>query len=648
MKHFLFLRNRLWFDLIIAVAGIFMASQAFADIIHSGEIYSKYVQDPDPEAEYEQVGPDPDSWEWIAYDGNSGTGVQIGQTGAGSLFLTGDSSLGANSIDLGYESGSTGTLSIDGPGASFEFGYFYVGKGGEGTMSITNGATVVGIDRSTRVTIGGHRTHRDENGKQIRDEQGRTMYDYGTGTVFVDGENSLLSGKSLFVGRYSEGSLFVTDKGSARFEKDIKIGDSMDAFVTATGRVMVDGEGSSLVTEEDLLIGGSANGELAIANGADVTVYENFYIGNGSHGSGEVTVKGRGSTLTIGEDTYVSKQGTGVLNITDGGVVASNGDVSYIGYYKEKSKGAVIVNGEGSEWNNSGELYVGYNKKNKYDAPGTLSISDGGKVSTESVNVYNSDSVLTVDVNSSLSVGSGTGTITNNGTIRLVAGAGADPGAGNGPVSYTPMSFGSFDAESTGIVQALGGVWNEVYHTVTVVEAVEAYGGEAFTIDLSQNQRALITDSDTGMTAGVGFLADASPSIFEFTATALNDYSSLEGLMGTGEDILSAWKFSSSAYSDVLYLSLFAESAGDSILDLTIWQYLDDGWTEYDAAGLAFDGTYASFTASLTAMDRGSFGGSFAVSFFTENSSAVPEPGTLLLFGTGLLGLACIVRRKKR
>ena len=66
-----------------------------------------------------------------------------------------------------------------------------------------------------------------------------------------------------------------------------------------------------------------------------------------------VTVDGAGSTWTNSGDLYVGNCGSGTLSISNGGSVSNaNG---YIGYYSGYT-GRVTVDGAGSTWTNSGHL----------------------------------------------------------------------------------------------------------------------------------------------------------------------------------------------------------------------------------------------------------------------------------------------------
>jgi T5SS/PEP-CTERM-associated repeat protein len=290
----------------------------------------------------------------------------------------------------------------------------------------------------------------------------------------------------------------------------------------------------------------------------------------------------------------------------------------------------VIVDGEGSSWTNSGKLNVGLGVDEVPGGTGTVSISDGGTVSASVVSIGGS-SILTTDLGygSSLTVGSGSGDITNNGTLRLVAGAGAASG------TYTPMSYGTLSGNDA---QVLGGVWDSVNHTVTVSDAELALAGRAKTIDLATTQRLLFVDAATGRIAGASFMASDSPLKFTASVMGESELSLLQTSLESGEEILVGWDFlaigSGYAEGDPVYLSLEI-GCGYDLSDLAIWLFDESTWTEYDASDLAYDETYASFTVT-------DFSG-----YAVTATSSVPIPGAVWLLGSGLLGLIGIRRRSK-
>jgi hypothetical protein len=99
---------------------------------------------------------------------------------------------------------------------------------------------------------------------------------------------------------------------------------------------------------------------------------------------------------------------------------------------------------------------------------------------------------------------------------------------------------------------------------------------------------------------------------------------------------LSAWNFSTTGYavddSNPVYLSLYAGS-GQTLCGLSIWHYDGSTWSAYDAYDLAYDDTYASFTAT-------GFSG-----YAVTGATPTPIPAGLWLLGPGLAGLVGMRRR---
>ena len=259
-----------------------------------------------------------------------------------------------------------------------------------------------------------------------------------------------------------------------------------------------------------------------------------------------------------------------------------------------------------------------------------LSITGGGAATATSVSIYNT-SLLAVDVGrgSSLAVAGGAGTITNSGTIRLLAGAGVPADS----TKYSPISAGTW--AGTGTYQAIGGKWDGTAHTFTASSVTSGTSGSLVPIDRASVQRVLISDNGpggTGWVVGASFPWASSTSNMTFTATAIADT-----ILG-GQTVLSGWTFATSGYdvsaSNPIYLSL-AVGAGHSRDDLELWHYDGSTWTAYSPFDLTYDGTYASFTATR-------------LSGYAMTGTAVPEPGTPALLAAGLVGLVLYSRRKRK
>jgi hypothetical protein len=121
-----------------------------------------------------------------------------------------------------------------------------------------------------------------------------------------------------------------------------------------------------------------------------------------------------------------------------------------------------------------------------------------------------------------------------------------------------------------------------------------------------------------------------------FSATGISgaELSALQSKLAAGQSVLSGWSFSTTGYTSgkPVYLSLFA-GAGQTLSGLTIWDFSAGAWGQFSATDLAYNGTYASFTATNL--------NDYAVS----GTAPVPIPGALLLFGPGLVGLGLVKRR---
>jgi T5SS/PEP-CTERM-associated repeat protein/autotransporter-associated beta strand protein len=331
---------------------------------------------------------------WI----NNNCSLLVGYDGTGTLNITNGGAVSDLEGWIGANSGSSGTVTVDGVGSSWTNSVgLVVGESGSGTLDIINGGSVTSLSGVIGYNSG------------------------GSGTATVDGTGSSWNNSNLTVGYNGSGTLAITNGGA------VSDGTGFIGYEsTGSGTVTVEGAGSTWTNGNILYVGHSGSGTLDIINGGTVSASDGW-IGHNAGSDGTVTVDGTGSTWINSYFLVVGYDGSGTLNITGGGVVS---DTYGILGLDAGSNGTVTVDGAGSSWINDDYLVVGN------DGSGTLDITNGGAVSnTIGVLGNNSGSgTATVDgtgsswTNSSNLVvgwsGSGTLDITNGGAVNVAGGAG--------------------------------------------------------------------------------------------------------------------------------------------------------------------------------------------------------------------------------
>ena len=595
----------------------------FAQLAHAAVVWSGDV---DPA--------DPTTW-------TSSTDGYIGKTGSGTLDITDGSDVLDDDGFIGYNSGSTGEVTVGGADSTWTNTYnLVIGTSGNGTLSITGGGTV----NNTYGQIG---FFSGSTGEVTVDGIGSTwassymLYvgSEGNGTLNITGGGEVTGGWTTWVSRYpsSTGSIHF-DNGTLTTGGFISASDDL----TGTGTINTGG----LVSDVDLVFDathglsqtltindnpgqnitvnlttdgsgamGAGYGGMGTMSISDGIIIESSYsyIGYKSGSVGEVTVDGVGSTWTSSGSLVVGIDGSGTLNITGGGEVSNS--YGYIGS-GSGSTGEVTVDGVGSTWMNNTELYVG-NFGN-----GTLNITDGGKVSNGHPSRIGHESgstgEVTVDgVGSTWTsqgilvvgwFGSGSMNITGGGT--LVSGI---------SIEGTLPNIIGFMAGSTGevTVDGAGSTW-----TCNKNLAVGGNGSGMLNItngglvsvadmlatDGDEDGNSFISMSTGGMLALQG---DADGSLAEF----------LDLVLGT--DTIRYWDDSVSDWADIAgatygrdyTLSYLVGGALDGYTMLTVERATDgdangDGMVnDADAAVL---GTYWQ-TASVAGWEMGDFNGDGAV-----------------------------------
>jgi T5SS/PEP-CTERM-associated repeat protein len=311
--------------------------------------------------------------------------MYVGEQGIGTVSITAGTSVSSFTFVLGQIPGSNGTATVSGPGSTWtNFNFCFVGADGTGTLNITNGGTVIASDTGVGAGVG--------SGVVVIDGVGST-WSHG-GTIVVGGNANGVGTVTV-----SNGGTIFTDGGGGSFGSVIGYNSG------STGTVNIIGVGSSWTNKGVLSISDvGGNGILHVMTGGSVSNSSGI-VGNFG-GTAEVTVEGTGSTWTNNGDLIVGNNfdGVGLVTISDGARVSNfNGFVGF----NSSANGTVEVDGTGSTWANSGDLYVGGSNSGAAGI-GVVHVADGGSVSAASVTVWQSGTLS----------GSGSLQVTNGTTIE--------------------------------------------------------------------------------------------------------------------------------------------------------------------------------------------------------------------------------------
>lgn len=364
--------------LVVCLGLLCLANTASAGISTTGDV----------------VPADPATW-------TSSTTSYIGKAGHGTMDVTSGSDVINNRGHIGYDSSSTGEVTVDGAGSTWtNTSSLYIGgfSSNSNTLDITNGGEVKSRDSylgfystsgltgevtvdgtgstfiNTRnlkigcgtlnITNGGNVSAADSTIFPI-DSPGTIYFDNGTlttGGLFSDFDELSGTGTINAHGLVCDIDLVFDDTHGLSQALSINYNPSQNI----TLNLSVDGSGS-------MGAGFNGVGTTSISDGI-IVESTNGYIGYHPGSMGEVEVTGTGSTWTNGYELQVGiyDNSTGTLNISHGGEVSNNFGV--VGYYSG-SAGNVTVDGAGSTWTNRYTLSVGSS------GSGTLGITDGGVVS---------------------------------------------------------------------------------------------------------------------------------------------------------------------------------------------------------------------------------------------------------------------------
>jgi len=267
---------------------------------------------------------------------------------------------------IGWANYDNNTVLVSGSGSvwSNSHGIFVGYNGSNNTLTVENSAQVYSGNNSS---IG--RTWSSRNN-----------------SVLVTGSGSIWKNSHLQVGHFGSHNLLAVENGG-RVESSM--GCIGNLFGADSNLVLVTGANSIWQNREGLYVGGrwdygGSGNSLTVSNGGWVLV--------GDVGTTNLPYLGAGGGIAVGD-----AGGTPELVIASESLV--NSGYGYIGMGQDES-GTVIVRDAGSIWNNSGDLYVGYN------GSGALMIEDGGLASVGNDMHNRNHSTVSIDPGGHISISS--------------------------------------------------------------------------------------------------------------------------------------------------------------------------------------------------------------------------------------------------
>lgn len=438
---------------------------------------------------------------------------------------------------------------------------------------------------------------------------------------------------------------------------------SVQSAITTTGNVNP-ANPATWTLSTSAYIGQTANGTVTVSGGSDI-LSDHSHIGHGSGTQGRLTITGIGSTWTTGGSIHVGYDGIGIIDINNGGYI-NGSSICHVGY-GANSTGIVSVDGDYSMLNCYWSV-VGR------DGDGLLTVTNGGSVNNVIAQIgYSNGSYgeawvdgddSTWNINESLSVGvQGQGVlyVVNGGDVTSDTGCSIGKwsnSVGNVLVSGSDSRLTNrsdtidVGGSATGTLEVYSGgtVTGETVH----IGARNGSDGQAF---VAGTDAMLNPQSDLVVGRyGDGELYIYSGGLVKVAETLTIDYNSdgdsgiametggMLALHGNGAGSINSFLNMISG-TDAIY---WWDSSINNWAHLTTASLGTDCWLDYQSSGSLAGYTLLTVgTMPLAAMDSLE-GKPLPLDIPSLQGNAVPEPGSVALILTALLGSSLFIVRKKR
>jgi len=258
--------------------------------------------------------------------------LSIGHNGTGNVFVSCNTSLstvgGLYAIRLGYNSGSSGTLTVTGACATVSTGRcLIVGNSGTGTLFVNCCATIsVGRQLIVGNNSGSAGTINISSGSCITTSHNIVIGRAGTGTATVSGGSSLTSSgaRDIRIGYNSSGVGSLTITGPCSI---VCAGDDFEVGISGDATLIVSCGGSAIAGDDFRVANGSNSDTTVTMTGAtsSITAADRIF-----KGSGDATLNLSDGTVTTDQFTGSTNSGTGIINFCNVTVIAGASNADFI------------------------------------------------------------------------------------------------------------------------------------------------------------------------------------------------------------------------------------------------------------------------------------------------------------------------------
>lgn len=295
----------------------------------------------------------------VVGNGNA-AGTVVGHVG-GILNISNNSQITAEALVIGATYGDEGRVTIDGAGTVFDVdaqgavgnrsGALTVGDGGVGNLTVSDGAAL-----------------------QVSANAGIAVQSTGSGIMFVQGQGSTVDiAQVLQVGIEGNGALQISDGGTVTANL-LFVGSLLDEDnnINGHGTITITGDDSSLtVADGGTYIGYEGFGEVAVEDGGTLTAGDGeFILGEDMGSQGTLSIDGAGSTLDYDGDIVVGRGGEGNLIFGNEALYEAAGNIT--AGSEDGGEGTIDVHDDGTLLGIDGDLTLGE------AGTGNLTLTDSG------------------------------------------------------------------------------------------------------------------------------------------------------------------------------------------------------------------------------------------------------------------------------